>query len=334
MNSFGDKLAKLGDENSTEAGMKKIVDLDNLLNSDIDFGQKGLVPKLDSNVFLNLVGAGEIADILTVKKLITTRKNRSLSSFLSSTEPVSTIPLKQIFNKVEQKIKEPDDNIFHAFQSIVRLSNFKKHNNPIGPGEIAIALSFNDCKLADEQGDIQTGNTNVEVKSQEGCITSRFAGNISLIEHILIAGTPKRWSLLQGKLKSKSPNREEITSTIKKYDTIINAFHADIPTISDRERAILFAYLFGRTFVEYAHKESRFDKILLINSQSNTSIDNINLSIINKPKNVSAKNSYDNYTEGKLFLDSALALNLNIFLASRAGGQFCFKVGFLSRQHK
>jgi hypothetical protein len=155
-----------------------------------------------------------------------------------------------------------------------------------------------------------------------------------LIEHILIAGTPKRWSLLQGKLKSKSPNREEITSTIKKYDTNIHAFHADIPTISNRERAILFAYLFGRTFVEYAHKESRFDKILLINSQSNTSIDNINLSVINKPKNVSAKNSYDNYIEGKLFLDSALTLNLNIFLASRAGGQFCFKVKFLSRQHK
>lgn len=167
LDNFGETLAQLGETGDAEGGMREVSALEQRLGK-IDFGQEGLSPKIDINLFLNLVGDGRVDSIRTIRSLIDTRKSRNLAGYLNGAgKKVFTISLAGIFSKVGQKIREKEENIYQAFNALVKLSNFKKSNNPVGPGEIAMALAFNDCKLAGEQGDIETGTegTHVEVKS-------------------------------------------------------------------------------------------------------------------------------------------------------------------------
>lgn len=46
----------------------------------------------------------------------------------------------------------------------------------------------------------------------------------------------------------------------------MNAFNAQRIDLTLQERGILFAYMFGKTFIEYAYKESHFDKIVLVDT--------------------------------------------------------------------
>lgn len=202
LDNFGETLAQLGETGDAEGGMREVSVLEQRLEK-MDFGQEGLAPKIDINLFLNLVGDGRVDSIRTIKSLIDTRKSRNLASYLNGTgKKVFTISLAGIFSKVGQKIREKEENIYRAFNSLIKLSSFKKNNNPVGPGEIAMALAFNDCKLAGEQGDIETGTegTHVEVKSSEGSITQRFSGNENIIQHELIAQNPKVWGKMAGEV--------------------------------------------------------------------------------------------------------------------------------------
>ena len=113
-------------------------------------------------------------DVGTFIKMIINRKNRpNLKNILLKTDGITP---KQVMDKIFSK--EFGDNIekaYDIFRKIVELDNYKKLDANIGKAEIAFAMFFGDCRLAEKKGDIEftKGGTNVEVKGLTGGISDR-----------------------------------------------------------------------------------------------------------------------------------------------------------------
>lgn len=82
---------------------------------------------------------------------------------------------------------------------------------------------------------------------------------------------PKTWGRMADEVGNMP--KKDIVQLITKYDTSMNAFNAKRIDWTIQERGILFAYMFGKTFIEYAYKESHFDKIVLVNTQNELSLE-------------------------------------------------------------
>lgn len=326
IDKFGQKLAKLGGSNgSAEDGMNELTNLETTINS-MNFGQNGLEPKIGVDTFLDLVARGQIENIQVLKELIETRKNRNLTKYLTNPAPISIVMLGPIFKLVGKNIHVSPDNLYSAYNALVGMTNFEKHKNAIGKGEIALALSFNDCKLAEEQGDIETQNAHVEIKGSLGCITSRFTDDDTYLQQELIHNNPKTWKLMSDKITSNT--QAEVKEIIKKYNQTPKTFNKKNVEVSINERAIMFAYLFGKTFVKYTYEESHFDKIILISTGKVQNFEEARVAVFNPPRKINTQNEWECYKVGREFLEYTMKCGINVTIASRAPGQYCFKIDF------
>ena len=80
-----------------------------------------------------------------------------------------------IFQKVFKNKDETFKNkISDLFQKILNMNQYKKSGGAVGKAEIAMAMFFNDCRLAKGKGDIEIAGTPVEVKGEGGAITMRL----------------------------------------------------------------------------------------------------------------------------------------------------------------
>ena len=90
----------------------------------------------------------------------------------------------------------------------------------------------------------------------------------------------------------------------------------------------MFTYLFGKTFVKYAYEESHFDKILLLSTGKVQDFEHARVAVFNPPGNINIQNELECYKVGKEVLEYTMKCNVNVSVASRAPGQYCFKIDF------
>jgi hypothetical protein len=131
-------------------------------------------------MFLEMVANNQADSLRVFSALIKSRNKRQLMSIISESQGVILMRMGEVFRPVTisisktERVKITPEQLFKAFNALVGLGNFRKNSAPVGKGELALALSFSDCKLAEESGDIQGGDASIEVKSAGGVITSRF----------------------------------------------------------------------------------------------------------------------------------------------------------------
>ena len=76
----------------------------------------------------------------------------------------------------QEKVKAVADILL----KVMKANWYEKNGGKIGKGEIALAMFFGDCHLADQEGDLEigtTGSNKVEVKGNEAVITQRIGWN-------------------------------------------------------------------------------------------------------------------------------------------------------------
>jgi len=326
---------------------------------EIDFGQKSkngtdLTPELTSDLFLELVSKNEGSSLMTFSALIGSRESRKLMDIIPAKEVVYLMRINTVFNDIKVgKNKINKDQLFRAFNAITKLNNFYKNNAPVGKGELALALTFSDCKLADEAGDIQSGKSSIEVKSSGGVITSRFIPqNCGEAEQLLMKrgdngkAYPKTYQQLMQFLPEGSKKTEEIERIISKYigmdertmpkpmsKTSRNKIEDDEMNVNldndlesmNRERAVIFVYLFAKYYIDYYVKDNH-QKIIMVDSG-----DSGRMAILSQIKG-------DKYIAGKRLLDSCQANGISVSVGARTGagtgGECGFKAGFYSEKIK
>lgn len=145
-------------------------------------------PKLNNIIQLLLpeqykVGRGKNAelkdkvyDINMFIDFVTNRKNLpEFKSYFDSLKPNKPLSMGAVFQKV---FKDKDDSfrdkISDLFQKILNMNQYKKSGGAVGKAEIAMALFFKDCRLAQNKGDIEIAGRPIEVKGEGGAITMRL----------------------------------------------------------------------------------------------------------------------------------------------------------------
>lgn len=107
---------------------------------------------------------------------VTNRKNLpEFKGYWDTLKPNKPMSMGAIFQKVFQKKNETFRNkISDLFQKILNMNQYKKSGGAVGKAEIAMALFFKDCRLAQNKGDIEIAGRPIEVKGEGGAITMRL----------------------------------------------------------------------------------------------------------------------------------------------------------------
>jgi hypothetical protein len=105
--------------------------------------------------------------IQTLVEILLTRENRRVADFLSKCEDgkqaAKTIEesllgvIKNAVGKAKNKIHSDKDEVAKVLWKIMKANWYEKNGGKIGKGEIALAMFFGDCHLADEEGDLVIG---------------------------------------------------------------------------------------------------------------------------------------------------------------------------------
>ena len=103
--------------------------------------------------------------------------------------------------------KSLGDDELEIFRKIVKQDKFTKNNAAVGKVEIALAMFFSGCRLADSKGDIELNGTPVEIKGSQAIITERVEKrNYVQLDSL-------KWTNLQGYLDSS--NSRNLAKTIR-----------------------------------------------------------------------------------------------------------------------
>lgn len=118
----------------------------------------------------------KVYDINMFIDFVTNRKTLpEFKSYFDSLRPNKPLSMGAVFQKVFQKKSETFRNkISDLFQKILNMNQFKKSGGAVGKAEIAMALFFKDCRLAQNKGDIEIAGRPIEVKGEGGAITMRL----------------------------------------------------------------------------------------------------------------------------------------------------------------
>lgn len=193
----------LGDGDPSN-GVDKLIKIDSAL---IDAGINGNVkPAINAARFMDILKddiykkKGEHItkhyDVSTLIEILLTRQKRRISSFLAKCETgedAEQIIKGQLLETIKKAVGTKEGQIQSGgnkqdkvkavadiLLKVMKANWYEKNGGKIGKGEIALAMFFGDCHLADQEGDLEigtSGSNKVEVKGNEAVITQRIGWN-------------------------------------------------------------------------------------------------------------------------------------------------------------
>lgn len=94
---------------------------------------------------------------------------KGLDKMLNDLQPSrGNLTLMDILSPIKK-----DPELIEIFRKIVTQDKYTKNNAAVGKVEIALAMFFKNCRLADDKGDILLNGVPVEIKGSQGIITER-----------------------------------------------------------------------------------------------------------------------------------------------------------------
>lgn len=218
LTKLGDTLATLVPDGGAEEGFNYIEQIKNTISS--SKAVDGLTPPLTTDHFLELVGKNMASSVKILADIITTRKKRKFMEFIGNIDTIGIKSISDIQNIVAKQVRATPEEISMAFNALVNIGKFEKSSAPVGKGEIALAMMFGDCVLADDSGDVKAGSKYpIEVKSSQGVISSRFYIKDNTWESFLINSNNKTWTRIRTNISEARPNTID-SDTQEEYSDI------------------------------------------------------------------------------------------------------------------